>query len=200
MAGGGLKKWLLFAILVVVCSFAGASKPQSAFADEKEAVVAAATSRDLSYVYQLGTGDKIRVIVFGETDLGGEFTVGADGTISLPLVGGIKAVGLTAAELQTAIETALKDGYLNDPKVNVEVLTFRPFYILGEVNKPGEYEFSNGLTVVKAVAMASGYTYRADKAHVFIEHAGKSVEARYDLTSSLPVMPGDTIRIGERYF
>jgi protein involved in polysaccharide export with SLBB domain len=156
--------------------------------------------REVIYQYKLGSGDKIRLIVFGETELSGEFVVSGAGTLSLPLIGEVSASGTTATQLQQTIATAFSQGYLKDPKVNIEVLNFRPFYILGEVGKPGEYPFSNGLTVVNAVARAEGYTYRADTRKVYIRHANNVKEVVLPLTSSVMVAPGDTIRIAERYF
>ena len=151
--------------------------------------------------YKLGAGDKVRIIVFGESDLTGEFDVpGGVGTISFPLIGDVQAGGLTVGELQAEIEAKLKDGYLKDPRVSIEVLNYRPFYILGEVTKPGEYPYTNGLTVLNAVATANGFTYRADTRHVFIKRANDPVEHEYPLTSDIPVAPGDTIRIKERFF
>jgi protein involved in polysaccharide export with SLBB domain len=155
---------------------------------------------DPIYSYQLGAGDKIRLIVFGELALSGEFTINGEGKLSLPLIGEIAAVGLTASQVQEKIETALLEGYLKDPKVNVEVLTFRPYYIYGEVIKPGEYPYSNGMTIDKAVATASGYTYRADKKRAYVKHASEEKESSVDLKEQILVKPGDTIRIGERYF
>jgi len=152
------------------------------------------------YEYRLGSGDKIRLIVFGEPDLSGEFTISGDGMVSLPLIKEVRATGLTATQLQANVENAFKEGYLRDPRVSIEVLTFRPFYILGEVNKPGEYPYSNGITVVNAVALASGYTYRANQKKVFIRHAGTTVEEEVPLTTMTMVAPGDTVRIAERYF
>lgn len=151
--------------------------------------------------YKLGAGDKLRIIVFGENDLTGEFFVpGGSGTISFPLVGDVAASGLTVGQLQTEIEAKLRDGYLKDPHVSIEVLNYRPFYILGEVTKPGQYPYTTGLTVLNAVATANGFTYRADTHHVFIKHAAEVAGREYPLTSSTPVAPGDTIRIGERFF
>lgn len=150
--------------------------------------------------YRLGSGDKIRVITFGEDSLTGEFFVSGSGKVSLPLIGEVQAQGLTIPQFQDEVETALKQGYLKDPRVSVEVLTFRPFYILGEVTKPGEYPYTNGLTVMNAVATANGFTYRANTKKVFIKRAGETEEHAYPLDSSTPVAPGDTIRIGERFF
>lgn len=150
--------------------------------------------------YRLGSGDKIRVITFGEEALTGEFFVGGSGNVSLPLVGEVKAAGLTIPEFQTAIETVLKDGYLKDPRVSIEVLNYRPFYILGEVESPGEYPYTNGLSVLNAVATAGGFTYRANTRRVFIKRADSSLEREYPLNPQTPVAPGDTIRITERFF
>ena len=152
------------------------------------------------YEYRLGSGDKLKINVYGEPDLTGEFTVSGDGRISFPLIGNVDALGQTETQLASKITVALQAGYLKDPKVNVEVLTFRPFFILGEVNKPGQYDFANGMTVERAVAVASGYTYRADKKKVFIKHVNDEKEVAVPMTSQVVVQPGDTIRIGERYF
>jgi protein involved in polysaccharide export with SLBB domain len=151
--------------------------------------------------YHLGANDKIRVITFGEESLTGEFFIGGSGKVSLPLIGEVQAAGLSASQFQKEVETALKAGdILREPHVSVEVLTYRPFYILGEVNKPGEYPYSNGLTVDKAVATANGYTYRANTKKVFIKRADGEKEQEFPLAGSLPVAPGDTIRITERFF
>jgi protein involved in polysaccharide export with SLBB domain len=159
-----------------------------------------ASKADPIYSYQLGAGDQIRLIVFGEVALSGNFTINGEGKLSLPLIGEIAAAGLTASQVQEKIETALLEGYLKDPKVNVEVLTFRPYYIYGEVIKPGEYPYSNGMTIDKAVATASGYTYRADKKRAYVKHASEEKESPVELKEQVLVKPGDTIRIGERYF
>lgn len=150
--------------------------------------------------YHLGSGDKVRVTTFGEQELSGEFLVGGDGKVSMPLVGDIKAGGLTVPQFQTAVETALKQGYLKDPHVSVEVLTYRPFYILGEVKSPGTYPYTNGLTVMNAVATAGGFTYRANTHKVFIKRENSQDEEAFRLDPTTPVAPGDTIRIPERYF
>jgi protein involved in polysaccharide export with SLBB domain len=150
--------------------------------------------------YRLGVADKVRVIVFNEESLSGEFTVSDSGTLSLPLIGTVEALGRTPADVITDIQSRLANGYLREPKVSMDVLTYRPFYILGEVEKPGEYPFVNGLTVMNAVARAEGYTYRANKKKVFIKRAGESEEKKMTLSPDLKIYPGDTVRIGERYF
>ena len=149
--------------------------------------------------YRLGAGDQLRIIVFNETDLTGQFVVGSQGTISYPLVGEVHASGLTLAEFSTALQEQLSH-YLRAPNVSVEVANYRPFFILGEVQRPGTYPYSANLTVFNAVATAGGFTYRANDSRVFIKHANEARERAYRLTSVTPVLPGDTIRIGERRF
>src|SRR5579862_9345479 len=108
--------------------------------------------------YRLGAGDKVKVTVFGEADLGGDFQVDAMGFVRMPMIGQVKAGGLTTHDVENNIRTALADGYLNDPRVAVEITTYRPFYIVGEVQKPGEYPFANGMTAQTAVSVAGGFT------------------------------------------
>lgn len=153
---------------------------------------------DLEYL--LGPRDKLRIIVYGEEGLSGEFFVSGGGKVSFPLIGEVQAAGLTVQAFQNGLQDALRRGYLKDPRVSAEVLTYRPYYILGEVNKPGEYTYSNGLNVLNAVATAGGFTYRAQQNRVYIRRAQEASERAYPLTSELRVSPGDTIRIGERFF
>jgi polysaccharide export outer membrane protein len=149
--------------------------------------------------YKLGPGDQIRITVFNEPDLTGPFTVGSQGTIAYPLVGSIRAGGLTIPEFTQALQTALSE-YVRTPSVAVEITNYRPFFILGEVQRPGTYAYSANLTVPNAVATAGGFTYRANRGRVFITRASETVEREYPLTVATPVLPGDTVRIGERLF
>lgn len=157
-------------------------------------------SRDIEY--QLDAGDRVRVIVFNEPDLSGEFEVDGTGVVSLPLIGKVSARGLTARDFEDAIATALLDGYLKDPRVSIEVLNFRPFYIIGEVENGGEYDYVPDMTVLNAVALAGGYTYRADDRRVYITQAGANseVEVRLDEGAGIQVLPGDIIHVPERFF
>lgn len=153
----------------------------------------------LKATYRLDVGDRVRVIVFGEPDLSSPetgFEVNSAGFISVPLIGPVLAKGLTVEELERAIEAKLKEGYLKNPRVSVEILHYRPFYILGEVNQPGSYPYVNGLTVKQAAAIAGGFTYRADQGDIYIERQGKRFKADLDT----PVLPGDTIWVPERFF
>jgi len=150
--------------------------------------------------YKLGPRDRIRLSTFGESDLTGEFEVSGSGMVDVPLIGEVRAAGLTTDQFASAVVAALKNGYLVNPQVSVQVLNYRPFYIMGELAKPGEYPYTSSLTVLNAVATAGGFTYRADTKHVYIKRADDTVERRYDLTTETAVAPGDTIRIGERHF
>lgn len=150
--------------------------------------------------YILGPNDRVRVKVYGEPDITGEYEVDATGQISVPLAGHIRAEGLTTKQLEQAISEELSKGIVRDPRVNVEVALYRPYYILGEVKKAGEYPYRLGLTVLDAVASAGGYTYRANETKVYLRRANSGVEQEYPLNTSVPVFPGDNIRVPERYF
>ena len=153
---------------------------------------------DVALAYRLGSGDKLRVIVFGEEDLSGEFEVDGSGTVALPLIGEVRARDRTLRAFETAVEAMLRDGYLKDPRVSAEVLNYRPFYIIGEVEKGGEYPFVSGMHVLNAVALAGGHTYRAHPKRVFITRRGEESEFSAPLDSA--VQPGDVIRVPERFF
>jgi polysaccharide export outer membrane protein len=150
--------------------------------------------------YRLGSGDEIKVTVYGEPDLSGNFTVDGDGQITMSLIGQVEVGKMTLGEASEKLQSKLKDGWLRDPKVAIELVKGRPYYILGEVNKPGEYPFSSGLTVMNAIASAGDFTYRADKGRILIKSVDSPVEREVELTPSTQVRPGDTIRIRERLF
>ena len=116
------------------------------------------------------------------------------------LIGTIKAAGQTPQDLQQTLTKTLGNGYLLNPRVSVEVLSYRPIYILGEVNKPGEYDYVPGMTVLAAIAKAEGFTYRAQEKSIFLKRQGSDREVEIRLHSDTPIHPGDTLRIGERYF
>jgi len=164
------------------------------------AVPSSPSSGTTTYTYRLSAGDKLSIGVFGEPDLGGSFTVTGEGKIAAPLIGDVYVLGMSASEVQATLEAKYRQGYLKDPKVQVQFLSYRPFYILGEVKTPGEYPYDAGMTVVKAVALAQGFTYRADQKKVYIKHVNGTKEIQVPLTSTQVVEPGDTIRIAERYF
>lgn len=150
--------------------------------------------------YRLGTGDKLKVNVYGEDDLSGEFIVDGSGQVQLPLVGQIKAASLTVHEFVEEVQKILGEKYLRDPKVSVQIENYRPFYIMGEVNKPGEYPYENGLNVLGAVALAGGYTYRANDSDVYIRHNGSAAEVVSPASAQTRINPGDIVRVPERLF
>ena len=150
--------------------------------------------------YRLGSGDEIKVTVYGEPDLSSNFTVDGDGQITMSLIGQVEVGKMTLGEASEKLQSKLKDGWLRDPKVAIELVKGRPYYILGEVNKPGEYPFSSGLTVMNAIASAGDFTYRADKGRILIKSVDSPNEREVELTPSTQVRPGDTIRIRERLF
>jgi polysaccharide biosynthesis/export protein len=150
--------------------------------------------------YKLGPGDRLRIVIYDEPTLSNEYVVSPKGKIAFPLIGDIQAEGLTITDFSRALETTLKQGFLKNPQASAEVLMYRPFYILGQVQRPGTYPFAAGMTVMSAAATAGGFTYRAETHRVYIKHVGQDAEVAYDLTSQTPVQPGDTVRIGERIF
>jgi len=153
-----------------------------------------------SGAYLLGPTDRVRLKVYGEPDITGEYEVDANGNVSIPLAGQIKAAGITTKQLERSITAALAKGIVRDPRVNVEMLAYRPFYILGEVKKSGEYPYRVGLTVLDAVATAGGYTYRANEGKVYLRRSGSTVEEIYPMDAPVLIYPGDNVRVPERYF
>lgn len=151
-------------------------------------------------VYRLGADDKVRINVYGEEELNAEYLVGSDGNISFPLIGMVEAKGLTLAELQAVLTRRLAESMLNDPKVSVDIVEYRPFYVLGEVQKAGQYPYRTGMTVLAAVATAGGFTYRANEKTVMIQRFGETEERSFPMSPQTLVAPGDTIRVKERYF
>lgn len=153
-----------------------------------------------SGAYILGPSDRVRLKVYGEPDITGEYEVDANGNVSIPLTGQVKAAGMTTKQLERNITAALAKGIVRDPRVNVEMLAYRPFYILGEVKKSGEYPYRVGLTVLDAVATAGGYTYRANEGKVYLRRSGSTVEEIYPMDAPVLIYPGDNVRVPERYF
>ena len=150
--------------------------------------------------YTFGTGDRIRITVFGHEDLSGEFALSETGTVSLPLAGSLGLGGLTIRQAEQEVVDALKPDYLLNPRVGIEVLNYRPFYILGEVQDPGSYPYVNGMTVTEAVALGGGFTYRAKKEKVIIIRASDPARTERPASSTDVVLPGDVVKVMERFF
>ena len=186
---GGLSFLFIFIVSAVI------ALPARAFAQAQPP-----TAASLEGSYVLGPMDRVRLKVYGEPDIAGEYEIDSNGQVSIPLAGHIQAAGLTTHQLERAITTALSKGIVRDPRVNVEIALYRPYYILGEVKKSGEYPYRLGLTVMDAVASAGGFTYRANENKVYLRRSGAGVEEVYALDAPILIFPGDNIRIPERYF
>jgi polysaccharide biosynthesis/export protein len=150
--------------------------------------------------YTLDSGDKLRIVVFGQDALSNNYTVDAQGQVTLPLIGAVEARGLTTSQLGGAIAGRLKSGYVRDPSVAVEIEVYRPFFVLGEVTYPGQYPYVPNMTVENAIAIAGGFTPRAAKDRVTITRKLQGVPARFALPLRQPLRPGDTVQVSERWF
>jgi polysaccharide biosynthesis/export protein len=150
--------------------------------------------------YVLDSGDRLRVIVFGQEGLTNGYAVDPNGTVTLPLIGAVRARGLTGPELAQAIAARLRQGYIREPHVAVEIEAYRPFFILGEVTAPGQYPYVANMTIETAVAIAGGFTPRAFKRHVKISRIVNGVVTRGSAPLAYQIQPGDTINVTERWF
>lgn len=179
---------------VAALAFVGALHVSPAVA---QATAAASPLTD----YQLSTGDRVRVIVFNQPELTGEYQIDATNMLSLPLVGRIPAGGLKPVELERQLAAKFNEGYLKDASVSVEVVAFRPFYIVGEVKTPGSYPYVWGMSVLNAVALAGGFTYRAkESAFYLLRTAPDGRKTKLDAAQETSVLPGDVITVRERFF
>jgi len=156
----------------------------------------AATTTD----YRLGPNDRTRIIVFGQPTLTGEFVLDGNGMLSYPLVGNIDARGMTPSELQTTIAKKLDKEWVNNPSVSVEVSTRRPFYIVGEIQKPGSYPYVTDMSVLNAIATAGGQTYRANMHDFYVKRKMNGRVVRVQVTQESMLQPGDTVVVRERFF
>lgn len=150
--------------------------------------------------YQLGNGDRIQVTVFGEKSLSGQYLVDGTGSIAMPLISQVAVGGLTTREAQKTIARQLSNGYLRRPSVAVQVVSYRPFYILGEIRKSGQYPFVSGMSIQTAVAIAGGFTPRARTSKFKVSRPVEYGTMELLLKPSARVMPGDTIIVSERFF
>lgn len=187
---------LLAGAMLSACSSVTPTIPSSTVLNSTQAMA----TDSFAGGYKLGPGDKMRIIVFGEPDLSGEFFVDDSGMVDLPLIGDVAAGGQTVAAFEKQVVDRFSNGYLRDPKVSIEVLNYRPFFIIGEVKNGGEYPYKSGLTVQDAVAIAGGYSYRANQNAAFIRRAGSDAETRVALSQRVLIFPGDNVRIPERFF
>lgn len=183
-------KMLRFAPVILLIITTAACAPQVQYTEEP----------DRMEEYTLGEGDQLRVIVYGRTDMSGDFTVDSSGNISMPLIKTVNTTGLTVAGLQEKITDELQPEYLKDPKVSVEVIKYRDVYVLGEVRNPGKYPYIPNMRGLQAVAVAGGHTYRADELGMEINRQTNKELKVYTTSIKSFVQPGDTIIIRRRLF
>ncbi|KUO56250.1 MAG: hypothetical protein APF80_15315 [Alphaproteobacteria bacterium BRH_c36] len=181
---------LLAAVIASACA-QGPGLPPPNFATN--------TGPGLEHAYRLQIGDKMKLVVFGEENLSGELEINGRGQIQIPLVGEIPASGRTLKDVQRSIGDKLADGFIKSPRISLEITNYRPIFVHGEVKSGGQYEYRNNLSFTDAVAMAGGYSYRAQQDYVILSRAG-SAPVRIDMPAIIPLLPGDNIRVPERFF
>ena len=150
--------------------------------------------------YRLDAGDRLRVVVYGQEGLTNSYAISAGGTITMPLIGSVPARGLTPAGLAASITGRLRNGFIREPSVAVEIESYRPFFILGEVAAPGQYPYVPNLSVESAVAIAGGFAPRARRDAVMLTHPTRDGVYRTEVPLGTPIEPGDTVLVGERWF
>ncbi len=150
--------------------------------------------------YKLGPNDRTRIIVYGQPTLTGEYVLDGNGVLAFPLIGNVPANGMTPAQLQHTIASKLDPDYLRNPSVSVEVSSRRPFYVVGEVQKPGSYPYVTDMTVLTAVATAGGQTYRANMGRFYVKRTVNGRTVRIEAKQETKLQPGDTVEVRERYF
>jgi polysaccharide biosynthesis/export protein len=176
----------------------GVAAPRRAHAAMPAAVAAPSMAYDPNY--RLDSGDKLRVLVYGQEGLTNSYAIDAGGVVTLPLIGAVPARGQTPAGLAAAIAARLRNGFIRDPSVAVEIESYRPFFILGEVAAPGQYPYVPNMSVESAVAIAGGFSPRAKRDQVILTRGNASGMVRAAVPLGTPLNPGDTVLVGERWF
>jgi polysaccharide export outer membrane protein len=161
-----------------------------------------ATPMPVAYdaAYRLDAGDRMRIVVYGQEGLTNTYAIDAGGSITMPLIGAVRARGLTPAGLADEISGKLRNGYIREPSVAAEIEAYRPFFILGEVAAPGQYPYVPNMSVESAVAIAGGFSPRAKRDRVTLTHTDASGSVRAVVPLGTPISPGDTVLVGERWF
>ena len=177
-----------------------AAAPRQAYAPAPAAYAAAPMPAAYDTSYKLDAGDKLRVVVYGQEGLTNSYAIDAGGSITMPLIGAVPARGRTPAGLAAEITAKLRNGYIRDPSVAVEIESYRPFFILGEVAAPGQYPYVPNMSVESAVAIAGGFSPRARRDTVTLTHSDSSGSMRVVVPLGTAIGPGDTVLIGERWF
>ncbi|MEJ8566876.1 polysaccharide biosynthesis/export family protein [Wenzhouxiangellaceae bacterium CH-27] len=179
-------------MLLTLCSLAAAAQEPQA-----EPLLQSGLSNDS---YALSPGDRLRISVFNHEDLSGEFQLDSDGRFSMPLIGTVDAAGLTPAELESLLVNRYKPDYLVNPRIFIQVLNARLYYLVGEVRGTGAFPYVPGMTYLTAIAKAGGFTYRAKKEYVYVVRAEDPDQEEIRLSVEELVRPGDIVRIAERLF
>ncbi len=197
----------LLVVLVAALTLAGCARRQAAYYAQPAYATGgpyvpayAGPGAVLQPSYTLDTGDRVRVSVFGQEGVSNSYLVDAAGYVNVALTGPVGARGLTAAALAQAIAARLQQGYIREPHVSVEVEAYRPFYILGEVNAPGQYPYQPGMSIETAIAVAGGYSPRADKRNALLTRAINGAPIKSKVPLHTPLRPGDTVNVAERWF
>jgi polysaccharide export outer membrane protein len=190
------------AIAALRASFAAAPPRGYAPAPASSSYAYAAAPVPVRYdaAYRLDAGDKLRVVVYGQEGLTNTYAIDAGGSITMPLIGSVPARGKTPAGLAADITAKLRNGFIREPSVAVEIDSYRPFFILGEVAAPGQYPYVPNMTVESAVAIAGGFSPRAKRDRVTLTHTDGSGTSRYVVPLGTALGPGDTVQVGERWF
>jgi polysaccharide export outer membrane protein len=150
--------------------------------------------------YRLDAGDRLRIVVYGQEGLTNTYAIDAGGSITMPLIGSVPAHGRTPAGLAAGISAKLRNGFIREPSVAVEIEAYRPFFILGEVAAPGQYPYVPNMSVESAVAIAGGFSPRARRDRVTLTHTDASGSSRVVVPLGTAIGPGDTVLVGERWF
>lgn len=186
-------------VMIIVVAFTActpATAPETVTGDKS----AQADYRNGLEGYRLGPGDEVSITIFEEENLSGNYELNGRGIIDLPLVSEIRLAGLTSGQAADLIKQRYEQGYLNDPKISLSIVEYRPFFILGEVRSPGRYAFDENMTVIEAVALAQGFTYRANQKKIEIMRKIGQDPKYIFVDKNAAVMPGDVIRVKERFF
>jgi polysaccharide export outer membrane protein len=186
------------AVAAIRSGFAAA--PRHAYAPAPAVGYAAPMPVAYDAAYRLDAGDRLRVVVYGQEGLTNTYAIDAGGSITLPLIGAVRARGLTPAGLASEITGKLRNGYIREPSVAVEIEAYRPFFILGEVAAPGQYPYVPNMSVESAVAIAGGFSPRAKRDRVTVTHTDAGGSVRAVVPMGTPISPGDTVLVGERWF
>lgn len=188
----------LLGLVIIVIMFAGSCSPREATFTYSSGK--GESGEQILKEYRLGPGDEIELSFYEESSLSGQFELNGRGVVDLPLVSEVRLGGLTSSEAVQEIRQKYAQGYLQDPRLTLKITEYRPFYILGEVRAPGRYSFEENLTVLEAVAMAEGFTYRANQARLEIIRKIGSRQNTIVVGKHQKIMPGDIIKVKERFF